>query len=309
MKVPTEIEKPIRSPLFYVGDKYKLMPQLKQLFPEKITAYVEPFVGGGSSFLNTEAEEYHLNDINPWIIKIHNELNKYLSNEDVLFNSLFQIIDQYNLTCTFRGHDVPDGYRQKYIKTYFAKANKEQYIRLRDDFNNDQEDILRLYLLLIYGFNHMIRFNNYGAFNLPVGNVDFNKNVANALLNYIEICTNTDLEFYNLDYKEFLQKIDLQEDSYIYLDPPYLISGSEYNKIWNERDELELYAMVDYLNNRGVRFGLTNLVNHKGQHNRILEDWSKKYFVYNIKSNYISFNDNTIKSDSREVFVTNYAKE
>lgn len=26
-------KKGIRSPLFYVGDKYKLMPQLKELFP------------------------------------------------------------------------------------------------------------------------------------------------------------------------------------------------------------------------------------------------------------------------------------
>jgi DNA adenine methylase len=26
-----------------------------------------------------------------------------------------------------------------------------------------------------------------------------------------------------------------------------------------------------------------------------------------VKSNYISFNDNTIKADSQEVFVTNYA--
>ena len=41
----------IRSPLFYVGDKYKLMPQLKRLFPSKIQTYIEPFVGGGSSFL------------------------------------------------------------------------------------------------------------------------------------------------------------------------------------------------------------------------------------------------------------------
>ena len=31
--------------------------------------------------------------------------------------------------------------------------------------------------------------------------------------------------------------------------------------------------------------------------------------VYDIESNYISFNDNTIKKDSKEVFVTNYGKK
>ena len=35
----------IRSPFFYVGDKNKLMPQLKKLFPNNINNYIEPFVG------------------------------------------------------------------------------------------------------------------------------------------------------------------------------------------------------------------------------------------------------------------------
>lgn len=41
----------IRSPFFYVGDKYKLMPQLKELFPKDIDNYIEPFVGRGQLFL------------------------------------------------------------------------------------------------------------------------------------------------------------------------------------------------------------------------------------------------------------------
>ena len=53
----------IRSPLFYVGDKYKLVPQLLELFPKQIDTYVEPFYGGGSSQLQVEASKYILNDI------------------------------------------------------------------------------------------------------------------------------------------------------------------------------------------------------------------------------------------------------
>ncbi len=40
----------IRSPFFYVGDKYKLMPQLRTRMPCDIDQYIEPFAGGGSSF-------------------------------------------------------------------------------------------------------------------------------------------------------------------------------------------------------------------------------------------------------------------
>lgn len=297
----------VRSPLFYVGDKYKLMPQLSKLFPQNIDNYIEPFVGGGSSFLNTNAKQYYLNDVNPWIIRIHKELNKYIDNKDKLFAELFKIIEKYNLTCTLLGRDVPAGYRKKYIKTYFAKANKDAYLKARKEFNSNKDNILLLYILLIYGFNHMIRFNGSGNFNLPVGNVDFNKNVEKALNDYISICAKRVIYFANQDYKEFIKSVPLAtKTTYVYCDPPYLISGSEYNKLWKEIDEMELYKMLDSLNERGVYFGVTNLMSHKGKINNILFEWSKKYNIYNIKSNYISFNDNTIKNDSKEVFITNY---
>ncbi|WP_141089691.1 DNA adenine methylase, partial [Campylobacter concisus] len=69
--------KAIRSPLFYVGDKYKLMGQLGELFPKKIERFIEPFVGGGSVFLNTKAKEYLANDIDTNIINLHKTLSKF----------------------------------------------------------------------------------------------------------------------------------------------------------------------------------------------------------------------------------------
>ena len=39
-----------RSPFFYVGDKFKLLPQLKENFPKTIDRFIEPFCGGGSFF-------------------------------------------------------------------------------------------------------------------------------------------------------------------------------------------------------------------------------------------------------------------
>ena len=266
----------VRSPLFYVGDKYKLMPQLSKLFPQSIDNYIEPFVGGGSSFLNTNANQYYLNDIDPWIIRIHEELNKFTDDKDKLFAELFKIIEKYDLTCTLLGRDVPEGYRKKYIKTYFARANKDSYLKARDEFNANKDNILLLYILLIYGFNHMIRFNSKGDFNLPVGNVDFNKNVERALNDYTSICAKRKLHFANQDYKEFIKSVPLAtETTYVYCDPPYLISGSEYNKLWKENDEKELYEMLDSLNEQGIYFGVTNLLNHKGKTNNILLEWSK----------------------------------
>lgn len=302
-----ENRKIIRSPFFYVGDKYKLMPQLKQLMPKNIEQYIEPFVGGGSSFLNSKGTSYILNDVDSYVIELHRQIGSYANKAEELFEELFEIIDSYGLSCSYRGICVPEEMKKKYVKTYYSKYNKDAYIRMRKDFNANKDDFLRLYLLLIYGFNHMIRFNSKGDFNLPVGNVDFNNNVYQALNNYLEFVGEHEVEFFNMDYISFLEKIKFGKNSYVFLDPPYLISMSEYNKLWNDKKEDELCEYLDSLNDRGIKFGITNLLAHKGKVNQRFLEWSKKYCVYDVKSNYISFNDNTIKADSQEVFVTNYA--
>lgn len=299
----------IRSPFFYVGDKYKLMPQLKSLFPDDIDNYIEPFVGGGSSFLNSSGNKYILNDIDENVIALHNELGKYANKSEILLKKIYDIIDYYGLSCSYRGKNVPEELKKKYVKTYYSKYNKNAYLKMRDDYNKNKGNILLLYVLLIYGFNHMIRFNAKGDFNLPVGNVDFNKNVYNALINYLDFRSNNEIVFENTDYQKFLNKIEFKEKDYVFLDPPYLISMSEYNKLWNDKKEIELCNFLDKLDEKGVRFGITNLIHHKGKENETFNRWSKKYKVYNIESNYISFNDNTIKKDSKEVFVTNYGKK
>ena len=302
-----ENSKTIRSPFFYVGDKYKLMPQLKQLMPKNIEQYIEPFVGGGSSFLNSKGTSYMLNDVDSYVVELHRQIGSYTGKSEELFDALFEIIDFYGLSCSYRGICVPEDMKKKYVKTYYSKYNKDAYIRMRKDFNANKNDFLRLYLLLIYGFNHMIRFNGKGDFNLPVGDVDFNKNVYQALNNYLDFVGEHEIEFFNMDYISFLEKIRFDKNSYVFFDPPYLISMSEYNKLWNDKKEDELCEYLDSLNDRGIKFGITNLITHKGKVNQRFLEWSKKYCAYDVKSNYISFNDNTIKADSQEVFVTNYA--
>lgn len=295
----------IRSPLFYVGDKYKLVPQLLEYFPKKINKYIEPFYGGGSSQLQVNANSYLLNDIDCNVIKIHELLFSYRNNPNLFFSKLMYYIGKFNLSCSFIENIIPQQLKKQYPKTYYSKYNKDSYCKLKDHYNKNKDDTFALYLLLIYGFNHMIRFNLKGDFNLPVGNVDFNKNVYQALVDYFNLQKNRNIKYSSLDYLTFLKSVSYEEDDFIYLDPPYLISMSEYNKYWNEKNEIELYNFLDELHSKGIKFGITNLVCHKGKENNILREWSKKYTVEIINSNYISFNDNSIKDDSIEIYVHN----
>lgn len=295
-----------RSPLFYVGDKYKLITEIKTHFPDNIGRLIEPFVGGGSVFMNVDANEFLLNDIDSFVIAIHKMLCSYVDREDEFFKEFFNIVKKYNLSLSYKENTVPKELKESFPKTYFAKYNKEAYSQLRDDFNKGgKQDIMQLYALLIYGFNRMLRFNKKGDFNLPVGNVDFNQNTYNAIVDYFTLLKEKNTVWYNEDFRVFLNNIDYREDDLVYLDPPYLITFSEYNKLWNEETERALLNLLNDLNKRNIKFAISNVTHYKGKVNNLFLDWSKHYNSFPIKSNYISFNDNTVKNFN-EVLVTNF---
>ena len=291
----------VRSPLFYVGDKRKLMSQIMTYFPNHIDRLIEPFVGGGSVFMNVDADGFLLNDLNYIVIQIHSMLSSYCDRKDDFFREVFSLINKYGLTSRFLG--IP----QEHGKSSDCKdVNREAYNRMKIDFNSGgKKDIMLLYLLIIYGFNHMIRFNKKGDFNLPVGNLDFNENVYNALNDYFAQTETKQPPWHSQDYSAFLAEIDFRKDDLVYLDPPYLISSSEYNKMWNEECERNLIREMDRLDAMGVRFAVSNAITYRGKKNDIFGEWAKKYNIHPISSNYISYWDNTRK-ESGEVLVTNY---
>ncbi|MDR1323461.1 MAG: Dam family site-specific DNA-(adenine-N6)-methyltransferase [Candidatus Margulisbacteria bacterium] len=295
-----------KSPLFYVGDKYKLMKQLLGLFPPEINNFFEPFVGGGTVFLNIKAKKYFLNDINIRLIAIHKFLVNQARTPEKLYAAVEKIVKKYKLSRSYAEDIVPATLKLKFKKTFYAKFNQDGYNKLKACFNKANSlDPLTLYILLIYGFNRMLRFNLAGKFNLPVGNVDFNKNVVNALNGYFDFVIGKKLVFTSQDFRPFLLKREFQKNDFVYLDPPYLIGASEYNKLWNIKLEEALLQTLDTLNLKGVKFALSNLTHYNKSKNELLLTWMSKYKVHNINSRYISYHNNNEKK-LKEVLITNY---
>lgn len=108
-----------------------------------------------------------------------------------------------------------------------------------------------------------------------------------------------------MDFRDFLNGIQYEDNDLVYLDPPYLITFSEYNKLWNVDTEKVLLNLLDDFDERNIRFAISNVTHYKGKINEMFLHWSEKYNIYPIKSNYISFNDNTIKKFN-DVLVTNF---
>ena len=100
----------------------------------------------------------------------------------------------------------------------------------------------------------------------------------------------------------------------IYCDPPYLITTGSYNdgnrgfKDWSQKEDRQLLQLLDEADRRGIRFALSNVLEHKGRVNEELAEWSKKYIVHELNCSYSNSSYNTGRGKSREVLITNYGK-
>ena len=106
---------------------------------------------------------------------------------------------------------------------------------------------------------------------------------------------------------------------FVYADPPYLITTGTYNDGkrgftgWNPNEETMLLKILEGLNDRGVRFALSNVTEHKGKENSILKEWIERnrFFVHELSMSYKNSNYQTSNCDKGrtiEVLTTSVAR-
>ena len=302
----------IQSPLNYTGGKYKLLPQLLPLFPKDAGLFVDLFCGGCNVGINADCSKVIFNDKSPKLIGLFNTF-KNLGKREV-FQTINGIIGEYGLSDSSKfGY----GYYGCESTNGLGSYNKNKFLRLRGDFNGSAERggnyYLMLYVLIVYSFNNQIRFNKAGDFNLPVGKRDFNKKMCSKLSRFIDRVKSEDVTFENMDFRKFDIK-NLNEKSFVYADPPYLITCATYNERggWTEKDELSLLSMLDGIDARGCKFALSNVLSSKGRTNEILLSWINKnrgrYHAVHLKNSYSNSNYHTRDktSPADEIAVLNY---
>jgi adenine-specific DNA-methyltransferase len=278
----------LKSPLNYIGGKYKLLPQLIEFFPEKINTFVDLFSGGFNVGINVDCNKVVCNDMNTFIIDLYKEL--YSKPIDETLNKITGRINEYGL----------------------SKENEEAFKKFRNYYNKTKEPI-DLYTLSCYSFNYQFRFNNNKEYNNPFGRnrSQFSDNMKSNLILFTEKLKSMNVEFLS----EPFDKVDLSRlnsEDFVYCDPPYLITTGSYNdgnrgfKDWKEEEEIQLYKVLDELNKRKVKFALSNVIEHKGKENILLKEWSKKYKTIYLTSDYSNSSYNTKRDKSIEVLIINY---
>ncbi len=220
---------------------------------DKINVYMKKF---GDSFLNLY-KEFRENKIN------HEEFNKkmdVLFEEKIIpFNGLFK--EEF---CIER-----EGLLKEIKKNLFAKLKRtKENIDIKGEFNDveikknietgfrsgfymhfrsimnksknnkiiisKEKKIANWYFIREFCYGGMFRFNRSGEFNVPYGGIGYNKKDFKTKVDYIfskEVRTLLDkTQVENIDFEELLGKLDLTENDFIFLDPPYDSEFSEYEE-------------------------------------------------------------------------------
>ena len=180
-----------RAFLKWAGGKYPLLDDIKRHLPQG-ECLIEPFVGAGSVFLNTDFSRYILADINSDLISL------------------------YNIVKT-----RTDEYVQASRELFMPETNQaEVYYRFREEFNANQDPFRRAVLFLYlnrFGYNGLCRYNLRGEFNVPFGRYKKPYFPEAELYHFAEKAQNA--EFHCLSYEECMDRAD--SNSVVYCDPPY----------------------------------------------------------------------------------------
>ena len=137
------MQKKNRAFLKWAGGKYSLVEHIQARLPQA-NKLIEPFVGAGSVFLNTQYKRYLLNDINPDLINLYNFLKVQ---PDAII------------------HDA---------RSFFngERNDEKMYYALREEFNATEDEYYRAILFLYlnrHGYNGLCRYSLAGRFNVPFG--------------------------------------------------------------------------------------------------------------------------------------------
>nr|WP_285491736.1 DNA adenine methylase [Staphylococcus haemolyticus] len=222
----------IKSPLNYAGSKDLVMKKIINSLPQHITNFVDMMGGAfnvGANISGTGKVFYNENNF-----FVYNIIDYLLKNKnEFVLKEIKYTINKYQL----------------------SKKDKENYINFRNYYNSlsiHERQPIDLFVLTLYSFQHMIRFNSKGGFNVPVGNSGLTEDIVNRIYNFRTKMPIGELilgSFENIDINNF------DKDTIFYFDPPYIITAAAYNdgrrfkSEWTFNNELKLLNFLDKINN------------------------------------------------------------
>jgi len=263
----------------YTGGKTKLLSSITPHFPKEFNNYYEPFVGGGSVFLElfNITDNINISDIN------QNLINCYT----IIKNNLQDLLLELK-------------------KPHYTNIS-EQYYTNRNRFNeikNNNDYIIEQVALFIYlnktSYNGMYRENQSGKFNVPFGKMKNPVICDELLLTYLSNkFQNKNINIHCYDYKNILPFV--KENDFVYLDPPYDEVFTNYtSNIFHKNEQQHLKQFIDTLTEKNVKFVLSNSATD------FIKNLYKNYTIVNITTKYSIGGKNADRGLKNEVLIKNF---
>ena len=222
------------KPLFiWAGGKNKMLKHYLPIMPKQVDTYVEPFFGGGAMFChivqNYQPKKLVINDVNADIVRIYNSIKNNLP------EFLFKLDSYCNVYLPMNKED-----RKKY---YFEVRHEHAY-----DYDkwSEAEEAATLYFLMKTGFNGIFQINNntnrrYGT---PAGLLNQKDKVYeldvvkwwNQALQNSEVMSGA--------WKECLKQVPDEDNTFVFLDPPYRDSFTSYGQTFGDDEQEKLIKYV-----------------------------------------------------------------
>lgn len=178
--------------LKWAGAKTRVVPVLLPMLPAAARRFVEPFIGSGAVFLNTNYSTNFLSD----------------SNEDII--SLYKVLKR-------QGGEFIERCRHLFVT---SNNNEVQFYRLRDEFNTCTNTERRASLFVYLNrhcFNGLCRYNQKGEFNTPFGRYTAPQLPEDAMRVFAAKLESAELA--RRDFREVIRGTGFGD--VVYCDPPY----------------------------------------------------------------------------------------
>lgn len=288
---------PYIQPLFsYMGNKSKLLKRLIPSMPQNLADmnFVDLFAGAATVAINVNAKRILINDVSEFLVGIYKGLS--CTPPEKGWARVCQIVDKYHLDADTQ--EYYDQCRIEYNVKYAHYADDYWYWGLA---------------LVYHSYNrNTVAHNLSGDFNSAYGHYKCDMGASQKrFFPFAKKMYEGNYEFSSKDFRNALPEDMKPEETFIYVDPPYLITSAGYNKIWDRKLERKLYGFLDYCHKCGYKWMLSNVTQNKEKENDILLAWIEahkdEYHVQYLDRNYNNCSANSQKKGTTvEVLITNY---
>lgn len=239
----TKVQRPLAPILKWVGGKRQLLPEIAKHVPDSYSLYAEPFLGGAAVLLHEQPAQARVNDSNAELINVYKCVKESAS-------ELIETLEKHAQRNAEQGSE--------YYYSVRALDRSEKFREL-----SDVQRAARILYLNKTCFNGLFRVNSAGQLNVPYGKYK-NPNIVNReqIFALEEYLNEAEVDMRSGDYKDCL--VDLPQDSFVYLDPPYmpLSQTSSFTGYTQEgfgyQDQVKLRDECFKLREQGIAFLQSN---------------------------------------------------